>query len=203
MRIGIDIDSVLAEAMPIFLASIKERHGLDLKKEDITKWNMNWGEVDLYREICCVLDQPELVINMPLVDGAKEGMIYLRGRYKVKLITSRKDTRAPQTRAWADKHFGNIEIVHTDADKNGYNVDVLIDDAPHHIEAFAKKHRWAIVFDQPWNHNVDFKGLPVLRANNWEEVLLNVEIVRALYDLEALAETLKYKEEPIDTTKVV
>ena len=199
MRIGVDIDSVLAEAMPTFLASIKERHGLDLKIDDIKQWNMRWGDIDLYGEICFVLDQPELVANMPLMKGAKEAMEYMRRCHTVKLITSRAESRKSQTKEWALKHFGDIEVVHTNADKNGYNVDLLIDDAPHHIEAFAKKQKWAIVFDQPWNHNEAFKGLPVLRAYNWEEVLFNVEIIRALYDLEALAETFKYKEESIDS----
>lgn len=203
MKIGIDIDSVLAEAMPTFLASIKKRHGLDLKTTDITKWNMKWGDVDLYQEICCVLDNHDLVLNMPLIPGAKDGMIYLRGRHQVKLITSRNDARKPQTKEWATKHFGEIDIIHTDADKNGYNVDVLIDDAPHHIEAFAKKHKWAIVFDQPWNHDEKFEGLPVLRALSWKDVLIQVEIVQAFYNLELLCESFKYKEEHIDSTKVV
>lgn len=197
MRIGIDIDSVLAEAMPIFLASIKKRHGLDLKKEDITEWNMKWGNIDLYREICFVLDDHDMVLNMPLVDGAEDAMKHLRNHHQVKLITSRAESRKPYTKEWATKNFGEIEVVHTDADKNGYDVDVLVDDAPHHIEAFAKKNKWAIIFDQPWNRYEEFPGFPVLRAKNWQEVLDNLELIAMFYREEGRAESLKYKKEDI------
>lgn len=195
MKIGVDIDSVLAEAMPLFLKSIEERHGLKLKKKDITQWNMKWVKipeketqigkeviVDLYKEICFVLDNKyDDVVNMPLVDGAEMGMKYLRRHYDVKLITSRAETRKDVTKEWAVKNFGDIEVVHTDSDKNGYDVDILIDDAPHHIISFAKKGGWAILFDQPWNQKIDIKDdMHVLRAMNWDSVLSAVELIRIL-----------------------
>jgi 5'(3')-deoxyribonucleotidase len=186
MKIGVDIDSVLAEAMPLFLKSIEERHGLKLKKGDIKEWNMKWGDIDLYQEICFVLDNKhDDVVNMPLVDGAETGMKYLRKHYDVKLITSRNDSRTAVTKEWAVKNFGDIEIVHTDTDKNGYDIDILIDDAPHHVLSFAKKGGWAIIFDQPWNQKMETEeDMHILRAMNWESVLSAVELIRILKIME-------------------
>lgn len=194
LKIGVDIDSVLAEIMPLFLRSIEKRHGLILKKEDITKWNMKWNifdlddrmhekTIDLYEEICFVLDKLyDDVIDVPLVAGAKEGMEYLRKHYDVKLITSRNETTTKiATQKWVKKNFGDIEVVFTDADKNGYNVDVLVDDAPHHITSFAQKGGWAIIFNQPWNKEIEIgENMHVLRAADWESVCSAVELVRIL-----------------------
>lgn len=187
MKIGVDIDSVLAEAMPTFLDSIRERHGLELKKEDIKEWNMKWGNIDLYEEICFVLyNKPRAVVDMSLVDGADKGMKYLLKNYDVKLITSRKEPETTEiTRKWVDKNFGSIEVLHTDTDKNGYDVDILIDDAPHHVESFSKKGGWAILFDQPWNQDVKTEpGNHIIRAKDWDDVLLKVEWIRLFIIME-------------------
>lgn len=181
MKIGIDIDSTVADAMPVFLKWIEHRHGLDLVKEDITRWHMSWGDVVLYNEICWVLSDPEKIMEIPLIGGAKEGVEYLRKDNDIIFITSRLQETRESTRKWVDKYFGDVEVFHTDADKNGFKVEILIDDAPHQIERFVTRGGYGIVFNQPWNQIIKPDAVAtdrVFRANNWEEVLYIVEMIR-------------------------
>lgn len=58
-------------------------------------------------------------------------------------------------------------------DKTGLGLDLLIDDAPHNIEAAVKAGERAWFWDQPWNRHVGHH-----RVQCWEDVLADIETIR-------------------------
>lgn len=53
--------------------------------------------------------------------------------------------------------------------------DVLVDDAPHNVEAWVATGREVILFDAPWNRHLD--DSKYLRAKDWNEVVRIVELL--------------------------
>lgn len=108
------------------------------------------------------------------IPGFKDALDYfgkVRGDY-VKIVTSRafpglEEAAATATKQWLENE--NIlfnELVLTE-DKAAVTFDLLIDDAPHHIENAIIAGADAIVFDQPWNRHMTYPP----RAHGWQEVI--------------------------------
>ena len=175
MKIGVDIDSVLCELTAPLMWRVNNKYGTNLTRDDIKEWNwkfdLNGYHIDGYSEIKEALDDYFFALNLPAIDGGKE-MLDFREFLgdEILLITSRNKSRAPATKEWVKRNIGNYEIKFTEGDKNGYDVDVLIDDAPHHTMDFAKKGKFTILFDQPWNQGVEHPN--ILRIKSWDDLYL-------------------------------
>lgn len=91
----------------------------------------------------------------------------------ISVITSRPDDAMEDTLAWltevARVPFHEVNITH---DKLTIDADVYIDDMPGHIERFQTANSGAIVYDQPYNRNVNAP-----RAKTWNEI---PSLVRAI-----------------------
>lgn len=72
-------------------------------------------------------------------------------------------------------HYANIphdNVMFTNGRKSDRGLDVLLDDAPHNIRSHQEAGEPVIIFDQPWNREVEG-----LRAYNWPDV---VRVIHAL-----------------------
>lgn len=191
MRILVDIDGVLADQVEAALPVINARYGLELTREDIKEydqvvlpWDDEEGET-IGTELAPLMHSRAFVAGMRRISGAADSLESLAwpfdeyGRYDVSIVTSRPEEARQATRMWLwqMRFIYHGDLVFTD-DKASLDGDILIDDAPHHILAWAATGRLAIVFDQPWNREVadtDF----IKRAVGWDEV---VRIVREVSD---------------------
>jgi 5'(3')-deoxyribonucleotidase len=170
------------------LKRINNKYNTNFTRRDITEWNWvfkcNGFDIDGETEIHEAMDTFDFISNLPVIAGAQEAVKHLSKNNNIMFITSRRKCLEKVTRTWIRNNFGDYPVRFTDDvedNKNGYAVDILIDDAAHHIEAFAKRGHPAIVFDCPWNRDVE-SGLLIKRAKDWADVIFWVGIIKLYYE---------------------
>lgn len=173
MRIGVDIDSVVCESMPVILDEVERVTGRHLVKEDIREYDqmvdgISIGTIirDLYKQ------RPSVLHDMEPVEGAVEGVATIASQHEIVFITSRHNATIPVTEAWIRHHFGKYPIFHTgpSEDKTNHGIELLIDDSPDFAEHFASKGRDVLLFDQPWNQHVKDTHY-ITRVKSWSDIL--------------------------------
>ena len=173
MRIGLDIDSVVCESMPVILAEVERVTGIHFEKSYITEYdqivgNFSLGLIirDLYKQ------RPSVLHDMEPVVGAVEGIAKLAENHEIIFITSRHNATIPVTEAWIRHHFGKYPIFHTgpSEDKCNNEIDLLIDDGPKFAVEFASRGHDVLLFDQPWNQDVKDTRY-ITRVKSWDDIL--------------------------------
>ncbi len=133
----------------------------NLKNEFFDYFEKNWEKLKLYpkaKEMIEKLSENHdlyVVTSRPLRDKEKTisylESIFPKNTFKEYIFTCDRDT--------SDK---KCEIA------NEYNLDVVIDDAPHHLERYIQNTNTKVFcFPQPWNTDLEIKN--VTKIQNWEE----------------------------------
>lgn len=174
VKLGVDIDSVLCDSIPSLLRRINHEQGTHFEKCDVIQWDFPIGSRTFGDLILEAFRDPSFLIDLPAMDGAKEAMKRLAYDFDIVIVTSRKHLTVEATKFWVEQRFGPLPVIHTGETKNGHDLDILIDDAPHNVMAFANEGRPAILFDQPWNQKLGLHPL-IWRCGNWPAVF------RAIY----------------------
>jgi 5'-nucleotidase len=158
MRIGIDIDGVLYDFVSAFHAYAEQSLGRTLPK-NFEKWGFfeEWG-IDL-PGFCKMMEEGcaagALYHEGPLPEHAKQVIHLLEDEgHTIVFITARGEHARQATRNWLDGHGLWHHLIMGAEDKTLHQLDVLLDDGPHNIEAARAAGVRAIVFDQPWNQHV-------------------------------------------------
>lgn len=170
MIIGLDVDGVCAD----FTGHLLECIGGRLKSEDITSWEifdqLTPSELTAARQ---TLSEDWFWRSLPLIDGALDGVNYLRNAgHEVIFVSSPwlgcskpvKMSSCPTwedcRREWLARHFGQCELIVTHR-KELIAVDLLIDDKPSTVTKFnnpfdSRRHATsrAALFEQPHNRHV-------------------------------------------------
>lgn len=180
MRIGVDLDGVLAEHVSHLLEYLRKRTLIsgDLTKSSITHWDyeiLGRKFKDVFEEHLKLAD---FVESMPTVEGAVESVNELYKKHYICIVTARPNYSYESTLKWllsngfkyhdfvCNVGLGRIEL----------NIDVLIDDSPTYTLGFVKKGKIAILFDQPWNRNLDpefdgYANIKLYRCKGWDEIV--------------------------------
>ena len=166
--IAIDLDSVLADVMIVWIDEYNKINKTNIKKSDITEWDIHkilpiskkkstslftntwvkrWEEIPLTKK-----NNPD-VIN----DIKRKG-------YRISIITKRERNTIPFVSFWLDKNkiiYDEIVFVFDNQPKMKYPFDLLIDDSPDNLRnlQYPKK---GIIYDQPWNKNFYCKRISSL-----------------------------------------
>jgi len=181
MRIGIDIDGVVADFVKTFIPLVQERYGLALAEKDIYVHDLflvlgitECEATELIRATIC--SDPDLI------DGAKEAIYTLNRQHDVILLTARPEDLLDVTRRWLSRRgieyrdLVHLREGHKFAPEHGF--DVVVDDHLREVIGFAGKARKIIVFDHPWNQSFNLRGL-FDRAYTWGDVLAIVDAMKA------------------------
>jgi len=168
LRLGVDMDGVLANFSDASLRMIKEVWNIDFKKEDIKiprtadlvyyklfdnhqRAQYPGGPRDLYNIIC----PPEFFYELEPFEGAIETLKMLCEKYDVTIITKPLEwVHCPDEKArWLEKYLpdstyelvmvGSMEV------KGLLDVDIMIDDDTRVIKSLNGA--VPIVVRQPWN----------------------------------------------------
>ena len=157
-KILIDVDGVVAD----FKAAVLDELQLeDTHPED-------WDFIDKLKpedkeEADALLEDLEFWGGLPLVDGAKKAIRYLRAfGHEIVWVTSPWSSCIgweTARRSWIKKNFGSDDVVVTSS-KHHIDGDVFIDDKPENVEAWKKAHpnKKAFIYDQTYNR--DYSGAP-------------------------------------------
>lgn len=182
MKIGIDIDNVIANTAPIiekyaiwYNENVVKR-GLKLhENEGVTYKMFDWTKEE--NDDFCIKYLEEAVLQADVKDDAKEIIKRLRDEgHHINIISSRAAPAFKTPYGTTAKWLNERGIVYDDllvgtVDKKEpcakNHIDVLIDDEDQHIVPISEIIP-VLVMDAPWNRQCE--GGNTIRVHNWDEV---------------------------------
>jgi uncharacterized HAD superfamily protein len=185
MRIGIDVDDVLADSLPHFLEAFNRRFGLQVPISQAA-WEISRhhpeippGEIGAFFDELYRID---FLGSRPLLSGAKEGVEALsHAGHHLSIVTGRLRRDREITERWLEA-VGLAPFFQEIADRDGVPallhkcrvvetlaLDLLLDDELHVALKVAELPLQVLLFDKPWNQG----PLPkhVLRIPAWSCIL--------------------------------
>lgn len=193
LRIGVDVDDVLAESLPGYLEAFQRYFGHKVRVEDAA-WEIfrrypeipdgrMWG---FFEE----LEATDFLGTRPVYREAVDAIRTLAAKgHRLVVVTGRLLTHREHTRRLLDgAGIGRLfeELAHRDGEAASEykprvvrerRLDLLIEDELHVAMATAASAAPVLLFDRPWNQG----ALPnaVTRVRSWGEVLGTVEAMAA------------------------
>ena len=187
MKIGVDLDEILADFLSALIDYHNATYGTSLKREQFKSYRFweTWGGTrDEAIQKVYDFHKTPYFINMKPVAGSQEAIDILKETHDLVIITSRQDDVADATRKWVEQHFPGAfsEIYFANHySQNGnsktkfqicdaLNVDVLIDDSTEYALECLNSRRKILLFDCPWNKTAE---LPegIQRIYLWKEIV--------------------------------
>ena len=190
VKIGIDIDNVLAESYPAYLTRFNSQFGVEIKMEEIREFYfldrfVKDEKGDKRMEMVKFIDElmldSQFQTNIPPIEDSI-GVIkkWSKLGYQIHFVTARPVTIRKMTEDWLNKHgymvpgakldlYDNKKHINdTDfkreiADKN--NINVFIEDA---IEIAMGMDIPVFLLDRPWNKGKLKKN--IARVYSWQEI---------------------------------
>lgn len=188
MVIGVDLDGVVADYTGGLLKFAERalglsRHSLPPPRDwgfsnvqFINVSGVSFTFCDMHRSFVGFPNQG--LLKLKALPYSIQSLRTLQDRgHTIRIVTQRgahsdgaDNIHMQQTMRWLQKKFIPFhEIVFTN-DKTSVRCDVMLEDAPHHIQAFADAKIPYLIFDQPYNQNQ-----PGIRVNGWPEAMRILE----------------------------
>ncbi len=181
--LGVDLDGVCADYSAGFREVVAADRGID--PDDLpmpTRWGFHhWGldDADYARLHKLAVTDKRMLRHLPAIEGCADALWRLSdlGAW-IRIITHRLYVNwghaitVSDTVAWLDEHRIPYRDICFLGAKPQVEADAYIDDAPHNIVALREAGNTVIIFDQPYNRELDG-----YRAEDWGEV---EELVAAL-----------------------
>ncbi|MFA7707394.1 MAG: NUDIX domain-containing protein [Candidatus Pacearchaeota archaeon] len=193
LKIGIDIDGVVADFSRKFIEFYNRKTGNQVSMKDWVTYNF-WDFLPISKEEGkALMDEFYLLSDfdeISLIEGAKEGIFWLSKESEIYIITARPLKWAEKTKSFFDKHFfgKKINLIHSrdNKDKTIYKreicrnlgISILIEDYGDIALQCADIGVKVILLDYPYNQGARHKN--IFRVNNWEEVLEEIEEIKKL-----------------------
>jgi 5'(3')-deoxyribonucleotidase len=191
MKIGIDIDEVIADFLSGMIDYHNKNYGTNLKPEDFKSydfWHV-WGgsKEDTIAKVFEFYES-DVFKNLNPIDDSISAVNQLMSDFEIAIITARPEHISKYTEQWLEKHFSNkIEIHHTtDFYKNSgkpkkksdvckeNGIDVFIDDSLRYaLDCFSDKTKVLLFGNYPWNQ-CDKLSEGIVRAHTWDDVLKEI-----------------------------
>lgn len=182
LKIAVDLDGVLAEAMIAWCELYNKRYGQSMSLEDIRAWDV-WKIVKIPRDAFFrILDDAWLEWEKipPTEEGVRDQVRLLHELGTVDVVTGRSPRTVPYAKEWLKAHSVPYDrFVRTDSTlaKIHLNYDVFVDDSPTLMELIASKSTaLGILYTRPWNRDTQMPTV-VRRVTRWADV---PPIVRAV-----------------------
>jgi len=181
MRIGVDIDGVIADTFPLLVRELNEYFKTDLALQDINDYNIFkvYGLTEAEMLKFLKDKEPALMEGPALKNGAAEYLRALSQKHTIYLVSARYEKYRPQTEKWLQKHAipYHVLILLGTHDKrevcNRMAVDVFIEDSLKNVHQLSSCGIPVLLFDAPYNQG----ELPPLvrRCSSWEEIFALIE----------------------------
>jgi len=174
--LGVDLDGVVGDYTAALRTVVAERTGVDpeslpLERSwDFREWGLSPEEFEQHHR-AAVLEH-RIFRTMPVMPGAAEALWRLSDAgVWIRIITRRlyvnwgHATAVADTVAWLDASGIPYRDLCFLGAKPQVEADCYVEDAPHNVAALRSTGAHVIVFDQPYNRDVDGP-----RARDWAEV---------------------------------
>jgi 5'(3')-deoxyribonucleotidase len=174
--LGVDLDGVCGDHAEAFRKVVAAERGVDestlpsQQSWDFTEWGLDRAEFERLHRLAVL--EHRMFRAMPVVPGAAEALWRLSDAgVWIRLITHRlyanwgHAVAVGDTVAWLDEHAIPYRDLCFLGDKPQVESDAYVDDAPHNVLALRAAGAPVLVFDQPYNRDLDGP-----RAAGWAEV---------------------------------
>jgi len=175
LKIAVDLDGVLAEAMIAWCQLYNERYNRSLSIEDIRAWDV-WKIVKIPRdEFFRILDDAWLAWERmpPTEEGVGEQVGLLREFGAVDIVTGRSARTVVSAKEWLKAHSIPYDrFIRTDSTeaKIRLDYDVFVDDSPRLMQLIASKSiALGILYARPWNRAAHMSSV-IRKVTSWTEI---------------------------------
>ncbi len=173
MKIALDVDGVLADVIVSWI-EINNQNRTKISKNDVTSWDFwkqfNIDRFDFYSELSkCWENWNEIP---PTEKNLQQSTKLLNQNATVDIVTAREQYTDTFVKNWLN-HFNisydNYVSVIDGTMKADLDYDLFIDDSPLNAEKFTLKNKKFLLYNQPWNQNIQVKN--VNRISNLFDVV--------------------------------
>lgn len=155
MKIGLDVDGVLADVIASWLF-FNNKTRTPILKSEISEWDFwkNHGidKFDFYNELSICWKSWK---NIPVTeDNLSHSTQLLSKLGTVDIVTARDELTHEFVKNWLDFHkinFKNYVGVMEGVEKSKLDYDIFIDDSPLNAKSMLDKGKSVLIYDQPWN----------------------------------------------------
>ncbi len=172
MRLGIDLDGVIANFNAGWMRRYNEEFGAELHPDLVTTWDglfrlTHFGSMREFWHWARGGDGPSIFRDLDTFPGAVETLRALSMRHDIVIVTTKPGWAIHDTFAWiADKRIPTREI-HVTSTKWKVACDVYLEDSPHQLATLLEHRPDAAVcrYVRPWN-----RPMPgVIDVAGWDE----------------------------------
>jgi uncharacterized HAD superfamily protein len=186
IKIGVDIDGVLANSGFTIIEKVNELHGLELSQDMIKDYWYNNEEIkhakDLINQTWRNSHEGEILVGSPLISNAQ---LFNMLPGDVELITHRDKNNMVATYKWLYKHdlYNYNNLIFAVGPKSQYGPwDYFVEDCMdnvHDLQHHVTKN--IFVINHPYNINIDAPD-KAIRVDSWEEIIdfFKKELIRGI-----------------------
>jgi 5'(3')-deoxyribonucleotidase len=180
VRLGIDLDGVVADFNAGWIKRYNRDYGSELRAESVKAWDAipsltHFEDMGQFWKWARDHDGHTLFRHLDPYPGAIDALRRLSRKHKIVIITTKPMWAVHDTFAWIAQHEIPTTEVHIKEAKWTVACDVYLDDGPHVIGPLVRNRPEATVcrFVRPWNRPVP----GAIDVTNWEQ--FGAEVARA------------------------
>lgn len=185
MKIGIDIDEVLAKFIAGFVSYHNKKYNTSFKESDFSSYELEkviGGTKEDKHKKLREFYQTEEFKNLDIVPGSKDKVQELKKNNELFIITSRYKDSVEITKAWINRNFPNIfsgvyfaDYYAEDAITKNHiceqlGVEIFIDDCLTYASECGDEDTEVFLYDFFWNQSNELPN-KVTRVRSWEEIV--------------------------------
>lgn len=164
MRLGIDLDGVVADFNAGWIKLHGDEFGSDLNPEMVTTWDglhELGGFADMrafWRWARGTGQRPSIFRHLDVYPDALDTLRTLdRAGHQIVIVTTKPKWARADTLRWLADHELPTGEVHMIDDKHRVGCDVYLDDSPHVLSSLVRHRADALIcrFVRPWNEPVE------------------------------------------------
>jgi Uncharacterized conserved protein len=174
MKLGFDIDGVIANFSQPLIQTIKKNYGLTLTEKDITRFSLSVvlgiTRIEETHLITDILQQ-----DLPIYPGAKETLEQLsREGHSIYLLTGRYTPLRELTQTWLKNKgvpYNELHLLEMGR-KYQVNIDgleVIVEDSLEEALEWTSRVKTVLIYDHPYNQTLNVKNL-TKRVYSWSEI---------------------------------
>jgi len=179
MRLGIDLDGVVADFNDGWMRAYNAEFGADLTTDQVQTWHAALGlthfeDLSGFWRWARGGEGPSVFRSFQTYPGAVEALETLAEDHDIVILTVKPDWAVHDTFAWIAEHRIPTREIHLRDDKWRVPCDVYLDDSPFQLPDLVRHRPEALVcrYVRPWNEPV----AGVRDVNGWDDF---VALVRA------------------------